>query len=79
MGVRTTLSIDDDLLLAAKEQARRERRTVGEVLSDMARRGIEADSGSAEGEALYGFRPFPRRGDVVSNELIDQIREDEAI
>ena len=77
--MRTTLSIDDDLLLAAKERARRERRTVGEVLSDLVRRGIEADSGPVEDDVLYGFRPFPRRGDVVSNELIDQIREDEAI
>jgi hypothetical protein len=37
--VRTTLSLDDDVLLAVKERARRENRTAGEVLSDLARQG----------------------------------------
>ena len=31
--MRTTLDIDDDLLAAAKELARRERTTAGEVIS----------------------------------------------
>jgi hypothetical protein len=29
-------------------------------------------------KALYGFRLFPRRGGVVTNELIDKLREDDA-
>ena len=28
--------------------------------------------------ALHGFRPFPRRGGIVTNELIDKLREDAA-
>jgi hypothetical protein len=32
----TTLSVDDDVLLAVKERARRENRTAGRVLSDLA-------------------------------------------
>jgi len=36
--VRTTLDIDDDLLAAAKELARREGRTAGEVVSRLLRR-----------------------------------------
>ena len=38
--MRTTLDIDDDLLLAAKEIARRERRSAGSVVSDFVRLGM---------------------------------------
>lgn len=38
--MRTTLSIDDDVLRAVKERARRESRTAGEVISDLAREAL---------------------------------------
>jgi len=34
------------------------------------------DVGQQEPPAEFGFRPFPSRGGVVTNELIDRIRED---
>jgi hypothetical protein len=77
--MRTTISIDDDVLLAVQERARREKRTAGQVLSDLARQaltGPRGQPGSLEGEHL-GFRPLPRRGAAVSNALIDQLRDDE--
>jgi hypothetical protein len=37
---RTTVSIDDDILAAAKALARAEGRSVGAVISDLARRGL---------------------------------------
>jgi hypothetical protein len=40
--MRTTLSIDDDVLSAAKELAAAQDKTVGEVISSLARRGIES-------------------------------------
>jgi hypothetical protein len=39
-NVRTTLAIDDDVLTAAKAIARHERRSIGEVVSDLARRAL---------------------------------------
>ena len=39
--MRTTLTIDDDILDVAKSLAETERRTVGEVISDLARRGLQ--------------------------------------
>jgi hypothetical protein len=78
--VRTTLDIADDVLYAVKERARRERRTAGEVLSDLARQGLLRGSTAGEvreEEGFHGFRPLPRRGPAVSNELIDRLREDE--
>ncbi len=38
--MRTTLDIDDDILQAAKELAKAEKKTAGEVLSALARKGL---------------------------------------
>ncbi len=80
--MRTTLNIADDVLLAVRERARREKRSAGEVLSDVARSGLihgtQVDE-IAEGQSFYGFEPFPQRGDLVSNELIDRLREEEGV
>jgi hypothetical protein len=80
--MRTTVNLAEDVLLAVKERARRERRSAGDVLSDLARealtrRGVVPPSETAESACFYGFEPFPSRGGVVSNELIDRLREDE--
>lgn len=80
--MRTTLTIDDDVLAAAQERARRERRTVGQVISELARESLTGRArrtGGTEGRddgELFGFRPLPHRGPVVSNELIDRLREE---
>jgi len=82
--VRTTLTVDDDVLLAVTERARRERRSAGAVLSDLARQALtRADADPTRGAppaddpAVYGFRPLPHRGGVVSNALIDRLREND--
>ena len=76
--MRTTVSIDDDVLLAVKERARRERRSVGEVLSGLAREALTGrDPGGTGGDEFLGFEPFPHRGATVSNAMIDRLREDE--
>lgn len=80
--MRTTLAIDDDVLLAVKERARREGRTVGAVLSELARTAL---TGRHEPEpadrstSVHGFEPFEHRGSAVSNELIDRLRDEEAV
>ncbi len=79
--MRTTLTVDDDVLLAAREQALRERRSVGSVLSDLARQTLTGQHRSnlgADAGELLGFEPFPSRGRAVSNALIDRLREDES-
>ena len=79
--MRTTLDIEDDVLLAAKDLARQQKKTAGEVLSELARRALTAGPAGNEARepaAFYGFRPLPRRGGVVSNELVNRLREDDA-
>ena len=39
--MRTTVRIDDDVLMAAKSIAASQGRSLGEVLSELARRGLE--------------------------------------
>lgn len=63
-------------LLAVKERARRESRSAGEVLSDLARQALTAHD-TPEGEPFHGFAALPHRGEAVSNELIDRLRDDE--
>jgi hypothetical protein len=54
--VRTTLSIDEDVLQAARALAASERRSLGRVISDLARRGLapRADRlGSEDGFPVF--------------------------
>ena len=78
--MRTTLDIEKDVLFAVKDLARRHKTTAGEVISDLARQALTrapAGTEAKEPSAFYGFRPFPRRGGVVSNELVNKLREDD--
>ncbi len=90
--MRTTLDISDDVLLAAREIARRDRKTLGQIVSEMMRRGLARGSATelAEGAAsvvspvdaqlrALGLRTLPPRGGVVTNELIDRLREQEGV
>ena len=74
--MRTTLTIDDDVLAAVHELARRQKQTSGQVLSDLARRSLTAEAPSVRTDEFLGFRPLPKRGVVVTNELIDAIRDE---
>lgn len=79
--MRTTLDIAEDVLQAVKERARAEGRTAGEVVTELVRDGLTSVTNgvvAAEPKAVYGFRPFPRRGVVVTNELINKIRDEDA-
>ena len=78
--MRTTLDIADDVLQAARERALYEKKTVGQMISELARRALTAspDVGAVrEPKAVYGVRPFATGGRVVTNQLIDKVREDD--
>ena len=75
--MRTTLDIDEDVLLAAKSLASRQRRSAGSVISELARKGLSgSEEQVGEVKAKYGFEPLPKRGVVVTNELVESIREE---
>jgi len=79
--MRTTLDIADDVLQAAKERGRREQKTAGQVISELVRQALTAPAelpGAQKAEPVYGFRPFPQRGGIVTNERVSQLRDDDA-
>lgn len=54
--MRTTVDIDDDVLTAARSLARSQRRSIGTVLSELARRGLNPSSPTTAGPG--GFPAF---------------------
>jgi hypothetical protein len=82
--MRTTLNIDADVLQTAREIARKERKSAGEVISELARRGFYAQDGTvAELVPPYternGVPVLPPTGSLVTNESVRKIRETEGI
>ena len=77
--MRTTLDIDGDVLSAAKEIARARGTSAGRVISDLARQALNAREPArvAEPRARHGFKPFGPRGGLVTNEIIDRLRDDD--
>lgn len=81
--MRTTLDIQDDVLAAVKMLARRQGRTAGEVLSSLARSALTGAVGNPdrvrEPRAAYGFKPFAAGDAVVTDEIIDDLRDRDAV
>jgi len=48
--VRTTLELDDDLVAAARELAAADRRSLGSVIPELARRGLTPARVEADGD-----------------------------
>jgi hypothetical protein len=83
-SMRTTLDIDDDILAAARDLAKAEGKTMGEVISELARRGLTsptlAAAGLSESAAAFKFDDWPtlpnREGVIVTPEMIERIQEE---
>jgi hypothetical protein len=75
--MRTTLDLDEDVLTAAKEIARAENKTAGQVISDLARRALTT-SGLEEPQGQYrgGFRLMRPTG-VVTSEMVEKLLEED--
>ena len=68
--MRTTLKLDDDILEAAKSLADAERRTLGEVISELARRGLQP---RPCGQMRDGFPVFDV-GEGAAPITVDKVR-----
>ena len=76
--MRTTLDIDGDVLFAAKELAAREGKTAGQVLSELARRGIQRPRTGSRGarQVRNGFEVLPAGERLVTPELVHRILDE---
>jgi len=75
--MRTTLDIDDDVLQAAKEHARQARISTGKALTQMARAGLNRSEVPTRRRKLspLGIAPFPSRGEVITNDHVNRLRD----
>ena len=73
--MRITLSIEDDVLNAARELAARQGKSVGEVISSLARQALcpkRSGKRTRNGVPLLPVRPGTTR---VTPELVNQLRD----
>ena len=77
--MRTTLDIEDDVLQAAKELAQRNGGTAGQVISDLARRGLNAPPTKRSPGLRGGVPVLPSRGEIVTLEHVQKIQDEEGV
>lgn len=73
--MRTTIDLEEDVLLAAKEIARQRGTSIGKVLSELARQALARPTGITH---RNGIPLFPVQADagVVTPELVNKLRDE---
>lgn len=79
--MRTTLSLDDDVLAAAKVLARQRREPLGMVISALARQALAAPVNNPQPSATDSrnglpLLPLSQHGAPVDLELVNSLRDD---
>jgi len=74
--MRTTLAIDDDVLAAAKELASSERKSVGEVISALARQALLPAAPGRKMRNGVPLLPVKAKSTRVTSELVRQLGEE---
>ena len=77
--MRTTIDIDDDVLTAAKELARQERKSAGAVISELARKGLSGRGPLRPSRSRNGVPVLPRRKEVITLERVRRLLDEEGI
>jgi hypothetical protein len=73
--MRTTLTIDDDVLAAAKALAARKGRSLGEIISGLAREALAPPSTAPTRNGVL-LLPEREDGAAVTLELVNQLRDE---
>jgi hypothetical protein len=74
--MRTTVTLDDDVFEAAKAQAEASGKKLGEVLSELARRGLRAAAATTAKNGLPTFKVPPDAEIIPSSRAKDLLAED---
>jgi hypothetical protein len=76
--MRTTLTIDDDLLAAAKTLARDRAESVGKTISELARRGLNATPrvGGTRSKSQFPVFTVPRNAHPITLEDVRKAEDD---
>lgn len=75
--MRTTLAIDDDVLAAARHLAEREHKSVGEIITSLARQGLLRGQHPSE-FVRNGIVLLPKQPNAapVTLEIVNQLRDE---
>lgn len=73
--MRTTLSLDDDVLVAAKAIAGQQGRTLGEVVSELARRSLQRPVSRAERNGIPLLMACPDAAPVTLD-MVNALRDE---
>jgi hypothetical protein len=74
--MRTTLAIDDDVLAAAKGLASQQRKSLGEVISDLARQALRPNEPRADTRNGVPLLPMRAGTSTVTLERVNQLRDE---
>jgi len=74
--MRTTLSLDDDVLQAAKTLAEQQRRSLGKVVSDLARKSLSPRPATSRTRNGITLLPPSEEGRPVTSDLVRQLRDE---
>ena len=74
--MRTTLSIDDDVLAAAKAMASLQHKSVGDVISALARQALRPSQPSGNTRNGVPLLPVRAGATPVTPELVNQLRDE---
>jgi hypothetical protein len=80
--MRTTLDIDDDLLAVFREKARKDKLSIGRLISQTLRRTLNGSSDQSKPTSstfVYknGIPVLPSRGEVITYEHVQRLLEEE--
>ena len=76
--MRTTLDIENDVLLAAKELAKQQGSTAGRILSALARKGL-GSTASRKSSSRGGVPILPSRGEIITLEKVQELMDKEGV
>lgn len=76
--MRTTIDIDEDVLLAAKDLALRQQTTLGHTVTDLMRRALKTYTATG-GVERNRVKPFAVRADapLLTLETVNRLRDEE--
>lgn len=74
--MRTTLDIDDDVLALARARADRERVSIGRVISELARAGLQRPAAAPATRNGLPVLPNAHTARTVTPELVSQLRDE---
>jgi hypothetical protein len=79
--MRTTLALDDDIFAYARERAQRERISIGQAVSKLARDGIRSSSSrlSQQISVTSKYALLPQRAEVITIEHVRDLMDQEGV